>query len=126
MAVADPQIADDSEGITVCHHSQPFDVYGGRGPQKRSISCADIEPGEEGWIGNPYPLSIFSRATSIQMFSVSFARRIEDDPEFREAVDELRGKRVACSCRYDYEDEPRCHLDVVDEYLRTGEVPRHL
>lgn len=63
--------------------------------------------------GNPYPLRHEDeRALVIGLYRTYFLSRVETDPEFRAAVEGLRGKDLVCFCA----PKP-CHADVILEYL---------
>lgn len=63
--------------------------------------------------GNPYILEREEdREIVLEKYKTYFTKRIEKDPEFREAVLSLKGKDLACWCA------PRaCHGDVILEWL---------
>lgn len=129
-------------GIEVAHRarsSSTYDEYGGRhGDGDKLSHAANTDPGDPGWLGNPYIMeeeTIEERRRVIGAFLRYFVDRIEDDDEFREAVEDLRGQRVACWCRgvtQGRTPDKWCHLDVVDawlsgdlspvyDYLRSGQ-----
>jgi ribA/ribD-fused uncharacterized protein len=96
---------------TVVHISQPYDVYIGRAGK-----------GTDGFFGNPHPLNkpcplcegtVHARGEAIAAFAQDFAQRIETDPDFRQRVLALKGKRLGCFCK------PRfaCHGDVYVDWL---------
>lgn len=70
--------------------------------------------GEPGWLGNPYPESKYGRDRCIEMFREDFEERLESDPEFRSAVENLRGETLGCYCK----PKP-CHGDVILGYIRS-------
>jgi len=70
--------------------------------------------GEPGWLGNPYPESEYGRDCCIELFREDFEKRIESDPEFRSAVENLRGETLGCYCK----PKP-CHGDVILGYIRS-------
>jgi hypothetical protein len=108
-------------GITVCHRNEGHDVYGGRARNGRNIRTT--EAGTRGWLGNPHKLTDDrERAEVIAHFVPTFYGRLATDPDFREVLLTLPGKRVACWCRHSDADEPACHLDVVDHFLRGGRM----
>lgn len=96
------------------------DVYIGRGDKENGEKSHlnNTEVGEHGWLGNPYVTEEhggeYTREESIEKYAYDFQRRIETDSEFREAVKELRGKKLGCYCK----PQP-CHGDVIVEYLKT-------
>lgn len=70
--------------------------------------------GEPGWIGNPYPEAEYGRERCIELFREDFHDRLQSDPEFRRAVENLQGEVLGCYCK------PRpCHGDVIVEFLRS-------
>ncbi len=62
--------------------------------------------------GNPF--SIGDRATKIAKFKVYFVRRLQKDPEFWYAVQQLSGRELACHCK-----PMDCHGDVIAAYLKA-------
>jgi hypothetical protein len=112
----------DQTGVTICHVSEDFEVYGGRGPGARSME--DTHPPHKGWLGNPYPASDHGRENCIGMFKRDFYDALRDRPDFANAVLSLSGRSVACYCRASDADDPACHLDVVDAALQSGHVQR--
>lgn len=115
------------ETIEVSHMRSAHDVYGGRSRSDGELRhMGNTEPGTRGWLGNPYLMDddaddpVAERRRVIAAFLIRFLDRVEEDPEFAEAVEELRGDRVACWCRgvtQDRDPSNWCHLDVVDAYL---------
>ena len=76
----------------------------------------NTQPGEPGWLGNPYRLKSaggdYSREESVERFREVFYRLVNENPEFRERVLELRGQILMGWC------VPKlCHGDVVLEWL---------
>lgn len=85
-------------------HGACYDVFIGRAGH-----------GERGYYGNPYYDG--TREENIRRFREYFAHRIETDPEFRQRVLALRGKRLGCFCA------PRpCHGDVYVAWLETHDA----
>lgn len=68
--------------------------------------------GKKGWMGNPYPESEYGRIECIRRFANDFQDRLESDPEFRNAVDQLEGETLGCYCK-----PKACHGDVIRNYL---------
>ncbi len=65
--------------------------------------------------GNPYRISsTCTREESIEKFKKYFKNRMRVDPDFREAVESLRGRKLACWCT-----PLPCHGDVYIDYLDT-------
>lgn len=95
------------------------DVYIGRGPNGRDMMMTPV--GERGWLGNPYTLEDYSREKSIESFRRDFHLRIQQDSDFRKAVEKLRGKTLGCWCRSVDEDKPACHGDVIVRYLEADD-----
>ena len=78
---------------------EPYDVYIGRAGQ-----------GLDGYYGNPF--RALPRSESIAAYRAFFAERVERDPEFRQRVLGLRGKRLGCFCA------PRaCHGVVIASWV---------
>lgn len=67
--------------------------------------------------GNPFRLNEdggeYTREESVNKYREWFKNQIQDDPSFREAVEDLRGKTLGCWCR-----PKTCHGDVIIEYLQ--------
>lgn len=85
-----------------------YDVYIGRAGK-----------GQSGCFGNPYSLRDHGHQ-AMALFESYFQKRVEEDPEFRRRVLELRGKRLGCFCK-----PGPCHGDVIKRWL-DGEEPRQL
>lgn len=81
----------------VNRHSDPYDMYIGRGTP----------------FGNPFMIGTDGgRDEVIAKFQDYFHERIKTDARFRLQVLKLQGKRLGCSCK------PRaCHGDVIKAYL---------
>ncbi len=94
-------------------NAKTWDVDIGRADGGTS-NIENTAPGEPGWLGNPYALSDgYDREESIEKYRTVFKRRLRESEEFREAVENLRGKTLACWCK----PKP-CHGDVILAYLR--------
>lgn len=78
-----------------------FDVYIGRSRNK------DI-----GIFGNPFTVEEYGREGAIERYRHYFALKLLRNPEFRERVEKLRGKRLGCFCK-----PLPCHGDIIAEYL---------
>ncbi len=67
--------------------------------------------------GNPFHLKKdggdYTRDESVDQYESYFKKKIREDEEFREAVEELRGETLGCWCK-----PKRCHGDVILAYLR--------
>lgn len=91
------------------------DVYAGRGSDQEYL--LDVEPGDRGWLGNPFRLEDgYSRGETVRQYRNVFEWRLDADREFREAVRDLQGKTLGCWCQRVDEDEPACHAEVVAEW----------
>lgn len=106
---------DDSESV---------DVYVGRGPNQRDFTETPI--GKRGWLGNPYHLTDYSRAESIELFKAAFIDAVKNDAELAAAVAELSGQTLGCWCQRLDETEPACHgeviADVADVLASCGDL----
>lgn len=76
----------------------------------------NTEPGDPGWLGNPYRLEgsggEHTREESVYRFRSLFYRLADENPEFRERVLDLQGKVLMGWCT------PKlCHGDVLLEWL---------
>ena len=65
--------------------------------------------GMSGYFGNPFPLNGGDRGSTLQKFEVYARKRIEDDPEYREAVKGLKDKILVCFCK-----PHACHGDILE------------
>ncbi|WP_158059245.1 DUF4326 domain-containing protein [Halorussus halophilus] len=116
---------DPTTSLVNQKHTDEFDVDIGRSNHGRN-NIENTDVGTPGWLGNPYSVSDgYSRSEAIEKYRTSFCERLEDD-EFREAVEELRGKTLACWCVASPQQtasEPfeTCHGEVILAYLQ-GEV----
>lgn len=81
-----------------------YDVYIGRAGR-----------GQSGYFGNPFPLMNKSaRGSTLERYREYFNNRIKTDPEFKEKIHSLKGKRLGCFCK----PHP-CHGDIIAEYLES-------
>lgn len=66
--------------------------------------------------GSPFRLEKdggdYTREESVEAYREWFNRKIENDGEFRAAVEDLRGETLACWCK-----PKACHGDVIVGYL---------
>lgn len=92
------------------------DTYIGRGRNGRDMLSVG-HPGKRGWLGNPFTVENHSREESIEKFRKAFHDKLDRDPEFREAVNNLEGDALGCWCQKLSEDSPACHGEVIAEYL---------
>ena len=64
-------------------------------------------------LGNPYVIGKDGdREGVISRYKVDFYRRLEEEPDFREYVESLKGKILGCFCK-----PKACHGDIIKEYL---------
>jgi len=82
----------------------PYDIYCGR------AGC-----GQNGYFGNPYSFKL-GRAKCIAMFEQYFYIRLDNDPDFKNAVLALKDKILGCFCK-----PLDCHCDIIAEYLNRGD-----
>ena len=70
--------------------------------------------------GNPFRLENdggeYTREESVERYREWFVDEVDSNPEFREAVEDLRGETLGCWCK-----PKSCHGDVILAYLR-GEL----
>ncbi len=90
------------------------DVYAGRANGGEN-HLLNTEPGERGWLGNPFTVDEFGREQAIAKYTHAVLHRCERDVEFRNALGDLQGDGVVlgCWCRRLEDDEPACHCDVL-------------
>jgi hypothetical protein len=99
-----------------------YDEYIGRGTKSYThMLTVGIQPGIEGWLGNPHPIGWCSicrenhtRTECISAFRVDFVKATNSNVGFRMCVLSLKGKRLGCYCKP--ED---CHGDVIKEYIES-------
>lgn len=108
-------IAKDDESV----------VYAGRrnvdGTRKH---LNNTQPGEPGWLGNPYPLDEgYDREESVALFVEDLLDRVESDPEFRQKLWELKQRDVdfGCWCQTFAEDGPMCHAEAIAKVVEGME-----
>jgi len=95
-------------------YKEPFDCYIGRASSLCGPYCK-LE--EDGYFGNPFRIGgRVSREDAVSAFREYFAKRIEEDSEFRRRVLELKGKRLGCYCV-----PLACHGDVIAQWLDGSE-----
>jgi hypothetical protein len=110
---------DGHPRFTYVGHCQEDDVdmYAGRHGDEGSQNLVTVdEPGEAGWLGNPYPTGDFGREQSVAMFTNSLFLVLEQRPAFVDAVYRLRGTVIGCWCHrleQTGDDHPTCHADVI-------------
>lgn len=81
-----------------------YDVYIGR-----------TGKGQSGYFGNPFPLmKNTARGSTLEKYREYFYNRIATDPQFKEKIHSLKGKRLGCFCK----PHP-CHGDIITEYLES-------
>lgn len=117
VSVTDPSDGQqDKVSQTRVGHTKadPTDVYAGRGPNGRDMVGTAV--GDRGWLGNPYTVDDWGRTGCIENFRIDFERRLEIDPDFREAVRDIAGKTLGCWCQRLDEDGPACHAEVIAEW----------
>lgn len=85
---------------------KPGDIYIGR-----------AKKGSDGYFGNPFYLSNESQRTEVvSQYVRYFYKRLDSDPEFKERILALKGKRLVCFCT------PKlCHGNVIAEWLDNQE-----
>jgi len=92
------------------------DVIGMRGPFGEHMNTVGMKPGKAGWLGNPVKWSGNGGKGTLQDaidgFKKLFLEKVESDPVFRQAVLDLRGKKVG----YYRPNDPN-HLQVIQEWL---------
>ena len=78
--------------------------------------------GQDGYFGNSHVIgycricrTVHDRVSCIAAFKKDFNVRIVNDPEYRERVLKLRGRRLGCFCK-----PLACHADVIKEWLDSN------
>lgn len=97
-------------------HTDEFDIDIGRANHGRN-NMNNTPIGEPGWLGNPYPKSDHGREKCIELFREDFVERLQNDSEFRNAVEGLAGKTLGCYCK-----PKACHGDVIREFIEDGDA----
>ena len=95
----------DTKTIVVNLTRETYDVYIGRkqGHNQKIF----------GYFGNPFILQKHgTREKVIQKYKKYFYDRIEKDPEFKQKIESLKGKRLGCFCK-----PQKCHGTVILEWL---------
>ena|SRR3982751_3173289 len=69
--------------------------------------------GFDGYFGNPFTTKSASRSTVLKDYHLYVYSRIKSDPEFRERVLGLYGKRLFCFCK----PKP-CHGDILEQVAK--------
>jgi hypothetical protein len=88
--------------IAVNIRFEPYDVYIGRAGK-----------GQDGYYGNPHHGP--NHDENIVKFDDYFHTRLKKDPEYRQRILQLKGKRLGCFCK----PHRRCHGDIIAEYLNA-------
>jgi len=112
ISILEPRWGRDkmTETEVVNKREEPADIYIGRGKNGANICTTRI--GEYGWLGNPFKLTDYSREESIQKYKIVFLEMIEHREGFREAVLDLKGKKLGCWCK-----PKACHGDVIKNWI---------
>lgn len=120
---------DAIETTVVNLETGTYDEYIGRRSEPYThMLTAGVEPGEEGWLGNPHPIGWckrcredHTRAECIRAFKEDFYEAIGRDGDFRNKVLLLKGKRLGCYCK-----PKECHGDVIKEYIESQQAYKFL
>jgi len=92
------------------------EINGMRGPLGEHMNTVGMKPGKPGWLGNPIKWAGNGGKGTLQDaiagFKQLFLKKVESNPEFRQAVLDLRGKRIG----YYRPNDPN-HLQVIQEWL---------
>lgn len=91
-------------------HTDEYDIDIGRANGGNS-HLLNTPVGDDGWLGNPFTMANHTREEAVEKYREAFRSRLQEDA-FREAVESLQGKTLACWC---YPQE--CHGDVILAYL---------
>lgn len=106
--ITDPWPQATPQTTVVNLRTSEFDVYIGRAGR-----------GWSGYFGNPFRRKPGEPpGATIERYRTYFLERVEKDPEFRERVMALEGKRLGCFCA----PNP-CHGDVIVWWLNTPRSP---
>jgi len=96
-------------------------VNAGRSGPGGQFNLLTAEPGDPGWLGNPYLTEEaggeWSREESVAAFTSALFRLLEEDSDLLEAVAGLRGEVLGCWCHTleetGQEHADDCHADVI-------------
>lgn len=87
-------------------YKESYDIYIGRRGK-----------GQDGYFGNPFTIQANeARGSTIEKYRQWFYARLENDCEFRERIENLRGKILGCFC-VDKNGNGECHGKIIAEYL---------
>ena len=99
------------------------DVYIGRG-RGGTVDVLDavqgeIDVGDRGWLGNPYPVADYGREGAIAAYQAALDNVLDKRPRWRRLlVERCRGQVLGCWCRrLDEDDGAGCHGDVIARYV---------
>lgn len=82
-----------------------YDVYIGRAGH-----------GLDGFFGNPFRLDREEQRDDVlEKFEEYFYKRLNNDPEYKQRILSLKGKRLGCFCK-----PKACHGDIIAEYLNEN------
>lgn len=77
--------------------------------------------GQDGYFGNPHPigycnkcLKMHDRNQCVKAYKEDFLKRIDEDPEFKRRILELKGHILLCFCA-----PQLCHGHVIAEWLEA-------
>jgi hypothetical protein len=89
------------------YQTREYDVYIGRAGM-----------GEDGYFGNPYSITATrNRDDCLDAYSSYFYSRLDNDPEFKKRILELKDKKLGCFCK-----PQRCHGDIIAQWLDGANV----
>lgn len=84
--------------------------------QKYDVYCGRAGKGQDGYFGNPFVLQKGEhKGATLFKFGQYFYKRLENDPEFKNRVNELKGKVLGCFC----DDVNFCHAGIIANYLNS-------
>lgn len=76
-------------------------------------TTCDVRVDRASIFGNPFTDG--PRESKIDRYRAYFQKRVEDDPLFRAAVLQLRGRRLGCWC-----SPKRCHGEIIVAWLEAN------
>ncbi len=92
---------------------EKYDVYCGRANKTYNL--------EESIFCNPFPITGYhNREYVINEFKSYFLHKVNNEPEFKQKVLELKGKTLGCWCKKLDEEVP-CHCDIIVDYINNIE-----
>ena len=82
-------MSEINETRVVNINKESYDIYIGRAGR-----------GQDGYIGNPVRLERGAlKGSTLEAYKTYFMNRLDNDPQFKQKVHELKGKTLGCFCK---------------------------